>query len=53
MTAQVIIDKAKRCFSALKSRRGMTTVDFVRVKAPRCGVGPDMQWGRVVVVRVN
>ena len=52
VTPQVIIDKAKECFSALKSERGMMTVDFERVEL-RCGVGPDIQWGRVVVVRVN
>ena len=51
-TPQVIIDKAKECFSALKGERAMMTVDFERVEL-RCGVGPDIQWGRVVVVRVN
>ena len=52
VTPQVIIDKAKECFSSLKSERGMMTVEFERVE-PRRGVGPDIQWGRVVVVRVN
>ena len=52
VTSQVIIDKAKQCFSALKGERGMMTVDFERVEL-RCGAGPDIQWGRVVVVRVN
>ena len=51
VTSQVIIDKAKECFSALKSERGMTAVDFEQVEL-RCGVGPNIQWGRVVVVRV-
>jgi hypothetical protein len=51
VTPQVIIDKAKECFSALKSERGMMAVDFEQVEL-RCGVGPDIQWGRVVVVRV-
>jgi len=51
-TPQVIIDKAKECFSALKGERAMMTVDFERVEL-RCGVGPDIQWGRVVVARVN
>ena len=32
MTSQVIIDKAKQCFSALKGERGMMTVDFERVE---------------------
>jgi hypothetical protein len=51
VTPQVIIDKAKACFSALKSERGMMAVDFEQLEL-RCGVGPDIQWGRVVVVRV-
>jgi hypothetical protein len=51
-TPQVIIDKAKECFSALKGEPGIMTVDFERVEL-RCGVGPDIQWGRVVVVRVK
>ena len=29
----------------------MIAVDLEQVEL-RCGVGPDMQWGRVVVVRV-
>ena len=45
VTAQVIIDKAKEYFSALKGERGIMTVDFERVEL-RCGVGPDIQWGR-------
>ena len=28
------------------------TVDFEQAEL-RCGVGPDVQWGRVVVVHVN
>jgi hypothetical protein len=52
VTPQVIIDKTKECFSALKDERGMMTVDFEQVEL-RCSVGPDIQRGRVVVVRVN
>jgi hypothetical protein len=52
VTPQVIIDKAKECFSALKSERGMMAVDFDQVEL-RCGAGPDIQWGRIVVVHVN
>ena len=52
VTPQVIIDKAKECFSALKSERGMMAVDFDHVEL-RCGVGPDIKWGRIVVVHVN
>jgi hypothetical protein len=52
VTPQVILDKAKECFSALKSERGMMAVDFDQVEL-RCGAGPDIQWGRIVVVHVN
>jgi hypothetical protein len=52
VTPQVIIDKAKECFRALRRERGMMAVDFDHVEL-RCGVGPDIKWGRVVVVRVN
>ena len=52
VTPQVIIDKAKECFRALRSERGMMAVDFDHVEL-RCGVGPDIQWGHVVVVHVN
>jgi hypothetical protein len=52
VTPQVIIDKAKECFRALRSERGMMAVDFDHVEL-RCGVGPDIQWGRIVVVHVN
>ena len=49
---KVIIDKAKECFSALTSERGMITVDFDQVEI-RCGVGPDIKRGRIVVRHVN
>jgi len=52
VTPQVIIDKAEECFHALGSERGMTAVEFDQVEL-RCGVGPDIHWGRVVVVHVN
>jgi Trp operon repressor len=52
VTPQVIIDKIKECLSALGDERGMMTVDFEQVEL-RCGVGPDIQRGRVVVVHVN
>jgi hypothetical protein len=42
----------KECFSALKGERGMMTVDFEQAEL-RCAVGPDVPWGRVVVVHVN
>ena len=52
VTPQVIIDKAKECFRALRSERGMMAVDFDHVEL-RCGVGPDIKWGRIIVVHVN
>jgi hypothetical protein len=52
VTPQVIIDKATECFSALKNERGMIVVDFHQVEL-RCGVGPDIKRGRIVVGRVN
>jgi hypothetical protein len=52
VTPQVIIDKAKECFRALRSERGMMAVDFDHVEL-RCGVGPDIRWGHIVVVHVN
>jgi hypothetical protein len=48
VTAQVILDKAGECFSALKGEQGMTAVNFNHVEL-RCGVGPDITWGRIVV----
>jgi hypothetical protein len=48
VSAQVILDKATECFSVLKGEQGMTTVFFDHVEL-RCGVGPDIAWGRIVV----
>ena len=48
VTPQVIIDKAAECFSTLKSERGMTIVHFDNVQL-RCGIGPDINWGHIVV----
>jgi hypothetical protein len=45
---QVIIDRAAECFSTLKSERGMTIVHFDNVQL-RCGIGPDINWGHIVV----
>lgn len=52
VTPQVIIDKAKECFSALNNEQGMIAVDFDQVEL-RCGVGPDIKLGRIVVGHVN
>jgi hypothetical protein len=48
ITPQVIIDRAAECFSTLKSERGMSIVHFDNVQL-RCGVGPDINWGHIVV----
>ena len=48
ITPQVIIDKAAECFLTLKSERGMTIVHFDNVQL-RCGIGPDINWGHIVV----
>ena len=48
ITPQVIIDRAAECFSTLKSERGMAIVLFDNVQL-RCGIGPDINWGHIVV----
>jgi hypothetical protein len=48
VTPQVIIDKAAECFSTLKNERGMTILHFDNVQL-RCGIGPDINWGHIVV----
>ena len=52
VTPQVITDKVKECFSILKSERGMAVVLFDNVQL-RCGIGPDINWGRIVVGHIN
>jgi hypothetical protein len=52
VSAQVILDKATECFSVLKGEQGMTTVFFDHMEL-RCGVGPDIAWGRIVVRHAN
>jgi hypothetical protein len=51
ITPQVIIDRAALCFATLKSERGMTIVYFDNVQL-RCGIGPDINWGHIVVGHV-
>jgi hypothetical protein len=51
VTPQVIIDKASECFSTLKNERGMIIIHFDNVQL-RCGVGPDLNWGHIVVGHV-
>jgi hypothetical protein len=52
VTPRVITDKAKECFSILKSEQGMAVVLFDNVQL-RCGIGPDIYWGRIVVGHTN
>jgi len=52
VTPQLIIAEAKECFSKLKNERGMTTVYFDNVQL-RCGIGPDINWGRIVIGHVD
>jgi hypothetical protein len=51
ITPQVIIDRAAECFSTLKNERGMSVVHFNNVQL-RCGIGPDINWGHIVVGHV-
>jgi hypothetical protein len=51
ITPQVIIDKAAECFLTLRSERGMTIVHFDNVQL-RCGIGPDINWGHIVIGHV-
>ena len=51
ITPQVIMDRAAECFSTLKSERGMTIVHFDNAQL-RCGIGPDINWGHIVVGHV-
>jgi hypothetical protein len=46
-----VSDRAAECFSLLKSESGMTIVHFDNVQL-RCGIGPDINWGHIVVGHV-
>ena len=52
VTPRVITDKAKECFSILKNEQGMAVVLFENVQL-RCGIGPDIDWGRIVVGHID
>jgi hypothetical protein len=52
VTPRVITDKVKECLSILKSEQGMAVVLFDNVQL-RCGIGPDIYWGRIVVGHIN
>jgi hypothetical protein len=51
ITPQVILDRAAACFAALKNERGMIIVHFDSVQL-RCGIGPDINWGHIVIGHV-
>jgi hypothetical protein len=48
VTGQTIIDKAAECFSALKREQAMTEINFDHLVL-RCGIGPDVKRGHIVV----
>jgi hypothetical protein len=52
VTPRVIMDKVKECFSILKSEHGMAIVLFDNVQL-RCGIGPDINRGRIVIGHVD
>jgi hypothetical protein len=52
VTPRVIMDKVKECFSTLRSEQGMAVLLFDNVQL-RCGIGPDIKWGRIVVGHTN
>ena len=52
VTRQTIIDKAAECFSALKGEQAMTEINFDHLVL-RCGIGPDVKRGRIVLGHVD
>jgi hypothetical protein len=52
VTGQTIIDKAAECFSALKREHAMTEINFNHLVL-RCGIGPDVKRGHIVVGYVD
>jgi hypothetical protein len=52
VTRQTIIDKAAECFSALKGGQAMTEINFDHLVL-RCGIGPDVKRGHIVVGYVD
>jgi hypothetical protein len=52
VTRQTIIDKAAECFSALKGEQAMTEINFNHLVL-RCGIGPDVKRGRIVLGHVD
>ena len=52
VTGQTIIDKAAECFSALKGEQAMTEINFDHLVL-RCGIGPDVKRGHIVLGHVD
>jgi hypothetical protein len=52
VTGQTIIDKAAECFSALKGEQAMIEINFNHLVL-RCGIGPDVKRGRIVLGYVD
>src|SRR6516165_8496594 len=52
VTRQTIIDKAAECFSALKGEPAMTEINFDHLVL-RCGIGPDVKRGHIVLGYVD
>jgi hypothetical protein len=52
VTGQTIIDKAAECFSALGREQAMTEINFDHLVL-RCGIGPDVKRGYIVLGHVD
>ena len=52
VTRQTIIDKAAECFSALRGEQAMTEINFNHLVL-RCGIGPDVKRGHIVLGHVD
>jgi hypothetical protein len=52
VTKQTIIDRAAECFSALKDEPAMMEINFNHLVL-RCGIGPDVKKGRIVLGHVD
>jgi hypothetical protein len=52
VTGQTIIDKAAECFSALRRKQAMTEINFDHLVL-RCGIGPDVKRGHIVLGYVD
>jgi hypothetical protein len=52
VTGQTIIDKAAECFSPLKGEPAMIEINFNNLVL-KCGIGPDVNKGRIVLGHVD